>query len=367
MSPAHAERRSALTAALGLADRAGSGTGGVISRGVIIRSHSSVRYLTGFAGSHGTLCGGADGWTLVTDARYETQAARECSDIDVVIDRASFARCCSILGVRGVNEVVVEESLPAVDYLRAVDAFDAVLLDADALAALRAVKSASELGAVEQAGRISAAVLTQWASEIRLGMTEREIARELEARFVAAGADGIAFDSIVAAGENSAIPHHRPTDRPLGAGDLLIVDCGAMVEGYRADMTRTFIVGAEPEAWQREIHEVVLEAHARGIDAVRAGRDAAEVDRIVRERITGRGFGSQFAHGTGHGVGLDIHEWPLLVAGGAGTISAGMALTVEPGVYLAGRGGVRVEDTVVVTDGAPRILTESDRALARVG
>lgn len=333
----------------------------------MVRSHSSVRYLSGFTGSHATLCGAADGWTLVTDARYATQAAHECPDLDVVIDRGSFARCCSILSERGVSEVVLEESLPAVDYLRAVNAFDSVVLDAQALSALRAVKSVSELAAVEQAGRISSAALTQCVGEIRLGMTERQIARELEARFVSAGADGTAFDSIVAAGENSAIPHHRPTDRPLGAGDLLIIDCGAMMEGYRADMTRTFIAGAEPQEWQREIHEVVLEAHARGVDALRAGRDASEIDRIVREWVAGRGFGPQFAHGTGHGVGLDIHEWPLLVTGGAGSICAGMALTVEPGVYLAGRGGVRVEDTVVVTDGAPRILTESDRALARVG
>lgn len=336
-------------------------------RGMIVRDRSNVRYLTGFTGSHGTLCGVGGHWTLVTDARYAIQAERECPDVDVVIDRASFTRCSSILRERGVGEVFVEESLPAIDYVAALEVFDAVTLEARAVAALRAVKDAAEIEAMEEAGRITARVLTEWTREIRLGMTEREIARELEARFVRRGADGAAFDSIVAAGENSAVPHHRPTDRPLRRGDLLVVDCGAMVDGYRADMTRTFVAGAGPEDWQREIHDVVLGAQAQGVQALRPGMDAAEVDRMVRAEVTARGHGAHFAHGTGHGVGLDIHEWPLLVTGGAGSIGAGMTLTVEPGVYLAGMGGVRVEDTVVVTDGAPRILTESDRALVRIG
>ena len=228
-------------------------------------------------------------------------------------------------------------------------------------------ESRHELQKIQEAGRITALALSGTALAIEIGMSEREIATALESRFFAEGADGVAFDTIVAAGANSAIPHHRPSDYRLSVGDLLVIDCGASVDGYRADMTRTFVVGAQADEWQKEIHAVVLSAHSVGISSLTSGRSATEIDQLVRAKVIEGGYGAEFAHGTGHGVGLDIHEWPLLVPGGAGTISDGMTLTIEPGVYVVGRGGVRVEDTVVVTDGLPRILTESDRALARVG
>ena len=336
-------------------------------QGIILSGHASVRYLTGFTGSHATLCGTVHGWNLVTDSRYETQAAAQCPDVPIILDRNSFARCSQILLSQGVNELWVEESLAAVHYVKAVELFDSVMVDSQPLTALRSHKSQYELHAIQEAGRITALALSATASAIEIGMSEREIAVALESRFFTEGADGVAFDTIVAAGANSAIPHHRPTDYRLRVGDLLVVDCGASVEGYRADMTRTFVVGAQPDEWHKEIHAVVLSAHSVGIGSLIPGRSAGEIDQLVRAQVSEGGYGPEFAHGTGHGVGLDIHEWPLLVPGGAGTIRAGMTLTIEPGVYLAGRGGVRVEDTVVVTEGLPRILTESDRALARVG
>jgi Xaa-Pro aminopeptidase len=335
--------------------------------GIILSNYASVRYLTGFTGSHATLCGSVSGWTLVTDARYVTQAAIECPGVPVIVDRNSFHRCANILRAQGVKEVWVEESLQAVHYVHAVHTFDKVIVDSQPLTSLRSIKSPQELQAIRAAGRITASALSGLAAEIVLGMSEREIAVALESRFFSEGADGVAFETIVAAGANSAIPHHRPSDYRLRAGDLLVIDCGASVAGYRADMTRTFVAGSEPDAWQRDIHEVVLRAHTVGVDALIPGRSAAHIDELVRDRVSAGGYGAEFSHGTGHGVGLDIHEWPLLVPGGAGTIMASMALTIEPGVYLEGRGGVRVEDTVVVTDGPPQILTESDRALARVG
>jgi Xaa-Pro aminopeptidase len=307
------------------------------------------------------------GWTLVTDARYETQAAAQCPDVPINLDRNSFNKCSQILIDQGVNGLWVEESLAAVHYVHAVDSFDSVVVDSQALNALRSHKSHYELRMIREAGRITASALSSTASAIEIGMSEREIAVALESRFFAEGADGVAFDTIVAAGANSAIPHHRPTDYRLRVGDLLVIDCGASVEGYRADMTRTFVVGAQPDEWQKQIYAVVQSAHSVGIESLIPGRSAGEIDQLVRAVVSEGGYGAEFAHGTGHGVGLDIHEWPLLVPGGAGTISAGMTLTIEPGVYLVGRGGVRVEDTVVVTEGLPRILTESDRALARVG
>ncbi len=334
---------------------------------MILRGGSNVRYLTGFTGSHGVLCGDAQGWCLVTDSRYTAMAESQAPGLEVVIDRASFARSCALLRERGVEELIVEESLAAIDYVGAVGLFSSVMLESAPMAALRAVKSESEQAFIEQACGMTARALAHVASRVRTGMSEREISRMLEERFRAEGADGAAFETIVASGENSAIPHHRPSDRQLATGDLLVIDCGAQVAGYRADMTRTYIVGTAPADWQVEMHAAVLDAQGAGLAALRPGRDAAEMDDVVRSRLTERGLEASFSHGTGHGVGLDIHEWPLLVPGGAGTISAGMTLTVEPGLYLAGRGGVRIEDTVVVTDKAPRILTESSRALARVG
>jgi Xaa-Pro aminopeptidase len=337
------------------------------AQGIILTSHASVRYLTGFTGSHASLCGSVTGWTLVTDARYVTQAAIECPGVPVHVDRNSFDHCTNILLAQGVKVVWVEESLTAVHYVQAVDSFDRVIVDSQPLTSLRSIKSTQELQSIRAAARITASALSGLAAEITLGLSEREIALALESRFFSEGADGVAFETIVAAGANSALPHHRPSDYRLRAGDLLVIDCGASVAGYRADMTRTFVAGSEPDAWQKEIHEVVIQAHSVGIDSLIAGRGAAQIDELVRDRVGAGGYGAEFSHGTGHGVGLDIHEWPLLVPGGAGTIRASMALTIEPGVYLVGRGGVRVEDTVVVTDGPPQILTESDRALARVG
>ena len=337
------------------------------SRGVLVTGLAQVRYLTGFTGSHATLCGSSTGWLLITDSRYAIQVARECPDLSVMIERASFHAGCQWLSERGVRDLFVEESLAAIDFVAAGRIFTSVTPDLSFLTQLRSVKDSVEIALVAQAGSITATVLTDWAHDISVGMTERQIARELESRFISAGASGVAFESIVAAGENSAIPHHRPTDRPLCVGDLLVIDCGAKVDGYRADMTRTYIVAAQPQDWQLQAHEAVTAAQQQGCDSLRPGISAVEIDEAVRRVIDESGFGKEFSHGTGHGVGLDIHEWPLLVPRGTGTIRAGMTLTVEPGVYLEGKGGVRIEDTVLVTEGAPHILTETDRALVRIG
>jgi Xaa-Pro aminopeptidase len=238
-------------------------------RGIILCGQASVRYLTGFTGSHASLCGSASGWFLVTDARYETQAAAECPDVPIILDRNSFNRCTQILVNQGVNELWVEESLAAVHYVQAVNVFDSVIVDSQRLTGLRSIKSQHELQAIHEAGRITASALSSTASAIELGMSEREIAVTLESRFFAEGADGVAFDTIVAAGANSAIPHHRPSDYQIRMGDLVVIDCGASIAGYRADMTRTFVAGSEPDEWQREIHAVVLGAHSVGMEARR--------------------------------------------------------------------------------------------------
>jgi len=203
------------------------------------------------------------------------------------------------------------------------------------------------------------------AGGLRAGRTEREVARELESRMIDQGADAVAFDTIVAFGANSAIPHHRPTDAALRVGDFVKLDFGALVDGYHSDMTRTLVLGP-PADWQREIYDLVARSQAAGRAALAPRTDVRDVDAAARQVIEDAGYGEQFLHGLGHGVGLAIHEAPSLSKTGDGRLAAGMAVTVEPGVYLAGRGGVRIEDTLVVRGAAPELLTLTTKELVVV-
>jgi Xaa-Pro aminopeptidase len=232
---------------------------------------------------------------------------------------------------------------------------------------LRATKDPSELAALERACSITATAFDLLREEIRPGSTEISLARRLEQVFGELGAEDRAFDTIVGGGPHSAIPHHQPGDRPLEPGDLLVIDAGARVEGYHADMTRTFVVGRPPAPWQSEIHGAVQAAQAAATAGYLDGADARGIDEIARGVVAQAGLADRFTHGLGHGVGLEIHEAPNIGMRSTGTIGSDMAITVEPGVYLPGRGGVRIEDTLVVTDTGPRILTEGPRDLLTVG
>ena len=232
-----------------------------------------------------------------------------------------------------------------------------------AVAALREVKDPGEIELIAQACAIADQALAVIIGDgrIRAGATEREVARALEAEMYRLGADDIAFETIVAAGAHSAIPHHRPTDAALADGDLVKIDFGAVAGGYHSDMTRTFALTRAAD-WQRDIYALVAQAQAAGRAALHAGADLREVDAAARRIIADAGHDEHYVHGLGHGVGLEIHEAPGIGKMSAGTLPSGAAVTVEPGVYLPGRGGVRIEDTLVVTDGEPRLLTATDKA-----
>jgi Xaa-Pro aminopeptidase len=228
---------------------------------------------------------------------------------------------------------------------------------------LRMVKDAEELELLATACRLSSQALADVLPQIRSGLSERTLASLLDSRMIELGADAPAFGTIVASGPNGAIPHHAPTDRPLRRGDLVTMDFGALYRGYHADMTRTVAVG-EPAGWQRDVYELVAEAQRTGIDAVEPGAEAAAVDAAAREVIEAAGHSEHFQHGLGHGVGLEIHEAPMLGYGAAGKLADRVPVTVEPGVYLPGKGGVRIEDVLVVTaGGGARILTSTTREL----
>ncbi|MEO6822437.1 MAG: aminopeptidase P family protein [Candidatus Nanopelagicales bacterium] len=351
---------------------------------------TNVRYLTGFTGSNGAVLVTADPALdrLGTDFRYLTQSGLQSPDLELVLNRDCAAAMASYAREAGISRLGFEAdrlSVAAYDQLQTdqvgtttssgpgerpdptapAGRQDALTLvrTAGLVEALRTVKDADELALLAQACGISDAALAQVCTEVRAGMTERQVARRLDALMLDLGAEAISFDTIVAAGPNSAIPHHSPTDRPIAAGDLLKIDFGALCDGYHADETRTFVVGAEPAHWQREIYDLVAQAQLAGVAALAVGVDVRDVDHAARSIIAAAGHAEHFGHGLGHGVGLDIHEAPTIGYAGTGNLADGTPVTVEPGVYLPGRGGVRIEDTLVVRAGGPESLTTTTREL----
>jgi Xaa-Pro aminopeptidase len=341
----------------------------------------NVRYLTGFTGSNAALLVHADGDAasrFCTDGRYRTQAASEVPDLETVIDRASALGLATRVPALGVGRLGFESDAVTVDAhdalaeaaagVTGVGARGVVLHRAPGLVQrLRAVKDADEVEALRRACAIGDAALADLiaAGGLRPGRTEREVTLDLEDRMRRHGAAGPAFDTILAAGASSAVPHHRPTAAVLRPGDLVKLDFGALVDGYHSDMTRTVVLGRAAD-WQRELHALVAEAQAAGRAALVPGTEVAAVDAAARGVVERAGRGEEFVHGLGHGVGLQIHEAPALAATGTGALAAGMVVTVEPGVYLPGRGGVRIEDTLVVRDQGAELLTHTTRELLEV-
>ncbi|MBS9532164.1 aminopeptidase P family protein [Mycobacterium sp. M1] len=361
----HSSRRARLRAAITAADL----------DAILVTDLVNVRYLSGFTGSAGALLVYADDrpTVLATDGRYRTQAARQAPDLSVLIERAGASRLAAGAAESGVRRLGFEADVVTVD------AFDTLSAAAEgvnlvraagSVEALRETKDAGEVALLRLACEAADAALTDLLARggLRPGRTEREVRRELESLMLDHGADAASFETIVATGANSAVPHHRPTDAVLTAGDLVKIDFGALVAGYHSDMTRTFVLGS-PADWQREIYQVVADAQSAGRAALEPGADLRAVDAAAREVIAAAGYAETFSHGLGHGVGLRIHEAPGINATAAGTLLAGAVVTVEPGVYLPERGGVRIEDTLVVADTpgqTPELLTRFPRELTIV-
>ncbi len=335
---------------------------------LIVGHLTNVRYLTGFTGSAALLVVDDDGLLLVTDGRYEEQAHEELSasgvSARIEIGRTTDVQRQIVVGrVAHAPRVGLEaEHVSWADQQRYQDAWfpDATLVAVSgAVEALRAVKDAGEVARIEAACAIADAALAAVRSTLDTRPTERELARVLEAEMRGSGADDISFETIVASGPNGSRPHHTPTDRQIERGDLVVIDFGALVDGYHSDMTRTIPVGGldAVDDTQRRMVQVVTEAQAAGVAAVRAGASTQDVDAACRAVISDAGWRDAFVHGTGHGVGLDIHEDPRVTWSAAATLADGHIVTVEPGVYLPGHGGVRIEDTVLVTTSGCRTLT----------
>jgi Xaa-Pro aminopeptidase len=329
----------------------------------------NVRYLSGFTGSNAALLLSREGSVvLATDGRYRTQAAAESPDLECIDSRTVAVALVDRAEIHGIRRLGIEANHVTLALHQSLLAAAGDRLELVAVGPLveplRAVKDPGELASLARACAITDRAFTAVCGQLRPGMSERDVARRLEAAMRDHDAEGIAFGSIVAFGPHSAIPHHQPTDRTLAPRDLVKMDFGARYEGYHADMTRTVVMTPAAD-WQRDLHALVLEVQRAGTAAAVLGAVPRELDARARKAIEAAGH--DVAHGLGHGVGLEIHEDPFLTPGSeASPLVEAVTVTVEPGVYLPGRGGVRIEDTVVVAPAGPTALTLSSRELIEI-
>jgi Xaa-Pro aminopeptidase len=341
---------------------------------LLVTELPNVRYLTGFSGSAGVLLVTGRTALLVTDGRYRTQAAEQLADADggaielcvggLQAQREALCAAATAADVRRLG-LEAEHVTWSAKHRWAQDLGPAQpVATSGVVEALRQVKDAGELARMARAASIADAALGEVLPLLGERRREDEVALALDTAMRRLGAEDRAFETIVASGPNAAKPHARPTRRVIVEGDPVVVDFGAVFAGYRSDMTRTFCVGGEPPGTLARVFEVVGAAQAAGVAAVRAGVATGDVDRACRDLIADAGWRDAFEHGTGHGVGLDIHEAPAVGPGSTAILASGVVVTVEPGVYLAGIGGVRVEDTVVVTDDGCRTLTRFPKDIA---
>ncbi len=356
---------------------------------LVVTTTSNIRYLTNHVGSAGLVVVSREAIHLLADFRYleavrQRQAsASACEGLRVHEVGASYDEALADLlagpdalghGPRVVGVEAADMTVGRYEWLRkamekrgaesALRAVDRVVEQ------VRVVKDADEIAALRDAARRLDGVARAAFAAVRPGITEHAVASAIEQAIREAGYERAAFETIVATGSNSALPHHRPTDRSLARGDLVVLDFGGVLDGYCCDLTRTVTVGA-PDAESRRLHAAVLEAQAAAIEAIGPGVPASTVDGAARAVLEAHGLAAAFGHGTGHGLGLDVHEEPRIGVPRPGTppvqLESGMVFTVEPGVYLPGLGGVRIEDDVLVTDDGYEVLSAVPRELAALG
>ena len=362
-----------------------AGDDGPAVGGLLVTNPANIRWLTGFSGSAGLLLVTPDRALLTSDGRYRTQSSEQLhesgvdGDVEVAIGGLQAQRDALRQGAAGVAHLGLEADHVTWSGQRSwaeVFAESPLIPTRGLVERLRVVKDAGEVARMERAAAIAdealatvlpllaAAGSTAGGPGAGAELTESRFAAALDHAMRELGAEDRAFETIVASGENSAKPHARPGGRAIRSGDPVVVDFGAMFEGYRSDMTRTFCVGGAPTGELATVFEVVAESQRLGVAQVEPGVTAGSVDRACRDAIAASGWADRFEHGTGHGVGLDIHEGPSVGPGSTAILVPGTVVTVEPGVYLPGTGGVRIEDTLVVTDHGSRPLTRFPKEVA---
>lgn len=336
----------------------------------LITSGPNVRYLTGLVSSNAAVLLPAHGdGVLATDSRYAEAAERDCPDIEIATERQLEPALATLAAERGYSTLAFEAHQVTVERYTALAELEngpRLVPLGHVIEGLRTIKDEGEIELLARACAITDEAFAAVLAKIEPGRTERSFAVMLERAMIDLGAEGPAFDTIVASGPNGAIPHHSPGARAFARGDMITIDCGARFDGYHADMTRTVALG-EPAAWQREIYELVAAAQLAGIEAAVPGADIAAIDATARDLIAAAGYAEHFGHGLGHGVGLEVHEAPLMGPGRTGRLTERVPVTIEPGVYLPGKGGVRIEDTLVVRAGTSATAGAGYASTTRAG
>jgi Xaa-Pro aminopeptidase len=329
---------------------------------LIVTTPANVRYLTGFVSSNVSLVVEPERVRLFTDFRYAT-AARAVPDVEFVETRRDTIDHMAELLSGGFGFESAHLTYRHFEQLR--DGGLELVPRVGLVESLRAVKDADELEKIRHAASITDRAYERLAEERFVGRTERDLAWRVTLFLHELGADEEAFETIVAAGANSARPHADPSDRVIDPGTTIVVDAGAAVDGYCSDCTRTFATGELPDELRRA-YDVCLEAQLKGVEAARSGVEAKQTDAAARSVIDQAGFGENFGHGLGHGVGIDVHEAPRVAATSTDSLAANNVVTIEPGIYLEGTGGIRIEDLVIVTDGEPEVLSSFPKELVTV-
>ncbi|MEL7563860.1 MAG: Xaa-Pro peptidase family protein [Dehalobacterium sp.] len=329
---------------------------------------ANIRYVSGFTGTDSYVVLAKHARIFITDSRYTEQAEQECPEFEIYQHRNgstledTVAQICWKFRIKKLG--FEQDFITFEIYDKINNALDEIefIPTSGIVENVRAVKGSSEIKLIERAAQIADDAFTDILGFIKPGITEMDIERELEYLIKKKGALSVSFPTIVASGPRSSLPHAIPTDRKIQRGDFITLDFGALYEGYCSDMTRTVVMG-EPSAKQKEIYQIVREAQEAGVKAVRAGVRGIDGDKFARDVIEKAGYGEYFGHGLGHGIGLEIHEEPNLNKRNEKMLCAGSVVTVEPGIYLPHWGGVRIEDSVVVTADGCEILTHSSKDL----
>lgn len=333
--------------------------------GFLVTDINNIRYLTCFSGSSGVLLVTQRENIFVTDFRYKEQAEIEMKGWDIIIEKGDRIKTIKGLSKRtGIKRLGIESSVSYDFFKRLSDRGLKLKAFKCVIEKLRAVKDATEINSIMEAVRRAESAFLEVKPYIREGVKEREIALRLEEKLKKKGCSRIPFDIIVASGRNSAMPHARPTEKKLNKGDLLIIDWGGEADGYFSDMTRTLLIkGGDNISKKREIYQIVLEANKKAVSTILPGIESKSIDSSVRDVIKKAGYSECFGHGVGHGVGLQVHESPHITWNKKEIIKENMVFTIEPGIYVPGLGGVRIEDMIVVSKKGAILLTKLPKHL----
>ncbi|WP_054636471.1 Xaa-Pro peptidase family protein [Thalassobacillus sp. C254] len=337
--------------------------------GLLVTSAVNRRYLTGFTGTAGAVLISEKGAVFITDFRYTEQAQAQVKGYDIVEHKASMPEMigekANELGIKKLGFEKHQTTYQEYELYKSKVSSTLVPVSG-IIEELRLNKNEEELNILAEAANIADAAFDHITTYIRPGVTEIEVSNELEFFMRKKGADSSSFDIIVASGERSALPHGVASEKEIQSGELVTLDFGAYYKGYCSDITRTVAVG-EPDEELKKIYQTVYEAQLKAMEEIKPGMTGVEADSVAREHIKKNGFGDKFGHGLGHGLGMEVHEEPRLSPKGNKELTPGMVVTVEPGIYVAGLGGTRIEDDIVITENGNRSLTHSPKELIILG